>query len=105
MGAKVYEPFPEGTVPEGWPREYVSKADYIAALADIDELQKANREWALSDAKTRSGWFLQKLRGLYDIGGRICASAQATCASANSLLVHRQLIGELRAELPPSDTF
>lgn len=64
MEAKVYEPFPDGSVPEGWPREYVSKADYVSALADIDELQTANREWALSDAKTRSGWFIQRVRSL-----------------------------------------
>lgn len=57
MEAKVYEPFPDGSVPEGWPKEYVSKADY-------DEVQAANREWALSDAKTRSGWFIQRVRSL-----------------------------------------
>jgi hypothetical protein len=64
MEAKVYEPFPAGSVPEGWPKEYVSKVDYIAALADIDELQKANRDWALSDAKMCSGWFIQRVAEL-----------------------------------------
>lgn len=33
------------------------------------------------------------------VAERIFSSAQATCASANSVLVHRQLIGELRAAL------
>jgi hypothetical protein len=80
-------------------KEFIAN-EYNAVLLERDELQKANREWALSDAKMRSGWYLNKLRGFYDIARRICESAQATGASANALLVHRQLIGELRAELP-----
>ena len=52
---------------EGYNHEFCNfakvAADRIDALeAERDELQKANLEWALSDAKTRSGWFMQKTR-------------------------------------------
>lgn len=38
--------------------------EYNAVLTERDELEKANREWALSDAKTRSGWFIQRVAEL-----------------------------------------
>jgi hypothetical protein len=65
--------------------------EYNAVLTERDELEKANREWALSDAKTRSGWFIQRVaelqEGLRAIGGWALASGNMeTYRKVKSLL-------------------
>ncbi len=37
---RTFEPFPEGEQPDGWPREYVSLADYHSAVQEIDRLKQ-----------------------------------------------------------------
>lgn len=36
--------------------------DVTPLRSHVAELEAANREWALTDAKTRSGWFVQTVR-------------------------------------------
>jgi hypothetical protein len=92
----------DGEIPDGhtdrcdiWKLEKKHKdfiaAEYNAVLLERDELQKANREWALSDAKTRSGWFIQRVAelegGLRAIGGwALAAGNMETFRKVKSLL-------------------
>jgi hypothetical protein len=69
----------------------------------IAELEKANREFALNEAKMRTGWWIQNYQELHAkvaardaVLSKIVETAQEHPAKANFVAVHRQIIGEAR---------
>ena len=72
-------------------------------LSRIDELETANREFALNEAKMRTGWWIQNYQELHAkvaardaVLRKIVETAQEHPAKANFVAVHRQIIGEAR---------
>jgi hypothetical protein len=59
---KVWAPFPDGEVPDGWPRTYVSEADYNELLSALEHL-KPDREEASYDWAERAIREINALRG------------------------------------------
>jgi hypothetical protein len=81
----------EGEAPDKSGREYLIEVLQDAA-AEIERLQLRPLSLEVGRLQTEN----ERLRAVAKL---IIESAQSTGASANSVLVHRQLIGELREAL------
>jgi hypothetical protein len=81
------------------------------AAKHVAELEAANREYALNEAKMRTGWWIQNYQELHAkvaardaVLRKIVETAQEHPAKANFVAVHRQIIGEANQFLTQAET-
>ncbi len=72
---KRYEPFPDGTTPEGWPVEYVAATDHDRMVADLTRTHAeaaAHYAQVVGEIDARIAAMVEALESIVEVHGMYC---------------------------------